>query len=89
VANNWMAYNGRITRDGDYPLPCHPTNRGRLRGDSTMKFVIYRDKKREFRWQLLARNGRIIADSAESYKRKSQVAKMITKIIMGPHKIVE
>lgn len=35
-----------------------------------MKFKIYKDKKGEFRWSLIASNGKKIADSAESYKRK-------------------
>lgn len=35
-----------------------------------MKFILYRDRKREWRWRLKARNGRVIADSAEGYKRK-------------------
>jgi uncharacterized protein YegP (UPF0339 family) len=33
-----------------------------------MRFTVYRDAKREWRWRLRARNGRIIADSAEGYK---------------------
>ena len=32
-----------------------------------MKFVIYPDYRSEWRWRLVARNGRIIADSGESY----------------------
>lgn len=36
-----------------------------------MKFHIYRDKKHEWRWRLKSRNGKIIADSGEGYKRKS------------------
>ena len=32
-----------------------------------MKFEIYRDARREFRWRLKAANGRIIADSSEGY----------------------
>jgi uncharacterized protein YegP (UPF0339 family) len=35
------------------------------------KFVVYRDAKMEWRWRLVARNGRTIADSAEGYKRRS------------------
>jgi uncharacterized protein YegP (UPF0339 family) len=31
------------------------------------KTAIYRDKKGEWRWQLVATNGRILADSGESY----------------------
>lgn len=33
-------------------------------------FEIYKDKKGEYRWRLKASNGKIVADSAESYKRK-------------------
>lgn len=35
-----------------------------------MKYVIYRDRKKEYRWRAVARNGRIIADSAEGYKTR-------------------
>lgn len=31
-------------------------------------FEIYRDKADEWRWRLLAANGRTIADSGEGYK---------------------
>jgi len=48
-----------------------------------MKFRIYQDKHREFRWTLYARNGRIIADSSEGYKKKISVTKAIAKIILG------
>lgn len=36
-----------------------------------MKFHLYRDKKREWRWRLKASNGRVIAESGEGYKRKA------------------
>ncbi len=36
-----------------------------------MKFHIYRDRKKEWRWRLKAGNGKIVADSGEGYKRKS------------------
>lgn len=45
-----------------------------------MKFIIYKDKKKEFRWRLLHRNGKIIADSGEGYKRKSAVRKGILNV---------
>lgn len=35
-----------------------------------MKYKIYRDKKGEWRWKAIVKNGRIIADSAEGYKRR-------------------
>jgi uncharacterized protein YegP (UPF0339 family) len=37
----------------------------------THVFQIYRDASREWRWRLVARNGKTIADSAESYKTGS------------------
>jgi uncharacterized protein len=36
-----------------------------------MKFILFRDKSREWRWRLKARNGRNIAVSGEGYKRRS------------------
>lgn len=36
-----------------------------------MKFQIYKDKKGETRWRLLADNNRIVAVSGEGYKNKT------------------
>ena len=33
------------------------------------KLRVYRDARREWRWQALAPNGRIVTESGESYKR--------------------
>lgn len=45
-----------------------------------MRIDVYRDKKGEWRWRMVARNGRIIADSGESYKRKKACVDIATKI---------
>lgn len=45
-----------------------------------MKLVIYKDKKKEYRWRLKATNGRVLADSGEGYKRKSTCVKMAKKL---------
>lgn len=45
------------------------------------KFVIYKDKNHQWRWRLRAKNGRIIADSGESYTRKSDLMVQLNKII--------
>jgi uncharacterized protein len=45
-----------------------------------MKFVVKRDKRREYRWRLLARNGRIIAVSGEGYKRRCDAVKGIHRV---------
>jgi uncharacterized protein YegP (UPF0339 family) len=34
-------------------------------------FSIYKDRKGEYRWRFTASNGKIIADSGEGYKAKS------------------
>jgi uncharacterized protein YegP (UPF0339 family) len=86
----WNGYTGRRTPEG--VLPDGPTNCGRLNSSPEkmgMTFLIYKDKGKEWRWTLRAKNGRKIADGGEGYKRKSQVVKMIGKIVMGPHRIIE
>lgn len=34
-------------------------------------YVMYRDANSQYRWRYIATNGRIIADSAESYHNKT------------------
>lgn len=41
---------------------------------------IYKDRRGEYRWRLQALNGRIVADSAEGYSRKSRCHQMAEKI---------
>ncbi len=36
-----------------------------------MKFNIYKDKADEWRWRLVATNGKIVADSGEGYVNKA------------------
>jgi uncharacterized protein YegP (UPF0339 family) len=43
----------------------------------TATFQVYRDRKGEYRWRLLARNGRIVADSGEGYETKRGVVRAI------------
>lgn len=42
----------------------------RIRKEPMSKFVVYKDTAGEWRWKLVTRNGRTIADSAEGYKRR-------------------
>jgi uncharacterized protein YegP (UPF0339 family) len=35
-----------------------------------MKFEVYKDRAGEWRWRLIASNGRTIADSGEGYEKK-------------------
>ena len=46
-----------------------------------MKFEIYPDKAGEWRWRLVAGNGRIVADSGEGYASKANVKRAIKRLI--------
>lgn len=46
-----------------------------------MRFELYKDKKKEWRWRLVAVNGQIMADSAEGYKRKYRAKGAIDTIV--------
>jgi uncharacterized protein YegP (UPF0339 family) len=45
-----------------------------------MKFVLYKDRDGEWRWSLRAKNGRIVAASAEGYNSKRHAINMCRKI---------
>lgn len=50
---------------------------------ATPTIQIYKDRKKEYRWRLLARNGQVVADSGEGYQRSSaarSAAKRMTEI---------
>jgi uncharacterized protein YegP (UPF0339 family) len=44
------------------------------------RFVVYKDVKGEWRWQLRAANGRIIADSGEGYKQRHKAMTAMYRI---------
>jgi uncharacterized protein YegP (UPF0339 family) len=43
---------------------------------------VYRDASGEWRWRLKARNGRIVADSAEGYKRRGKALNAVHRFVM-------
>lgn len=45
-----------------------------------MNIHIFKDSKKEFRWNLIARNGRKVACSGEGYKTKASLLKILSKI---------
>jgi uncharacterized protein YegP (UPF0339 family) len=45
-----------------------------------MKFIVYRDDKKEFRFRIVGKNNKIMA-TGESYKRRQGVYKAINAII--------
>ena len=48
-----------------------------------MKFVLYRDGKKEYRWRLVAANGNIVADSGQGYKNKKDCLATLESIRKG------
>lgn len=48
-----------------------------------MKFVIYKDRSGEWRWRLVARNGRIVADSGEGYTRRRSAVRAANSVLRG------
>jgi uncharacterized protein len=45
-----------------------------------MKFEVYQDKRGEWRWRLRVRNGKVIADSGEGYKRRASCLRGIKRV---------
>lgn len=48
-----------------------------------LKFQIFYDRKKEFRWRLLGKNNRVIAVAGESFTRKANCKKSI-KALTSP-----
>jgi uncharacterized protein YegP (UPF0339 family) len=46
-----------------------------------MKFEIYKDAQKCWRWRLVADNGRTIADSGEGYENRSHAIAMVGSIV--------
>jgi uncharacterized protein YegP (UPF0339 family) len=45
-----------------------------------MKFRIYQDQAKLFRWRLVANNGKILADSGEGYSSRGNSRRAATKL---------
>jgi uncharacterized protein YegP (UPF0339 family) len=46
-------------------------------------FDVYKDTRGEWRWRLWAKNGKIVADSAESYRNKAHTITMCDRLTDG------
>lgn len=47
------------------------------------KAKVYKDEKGEWRWTLIARNGRKVACSGEGYKNRAHCVRMVAKLFPG------
>lgn len=43
--------------------------------------VVFSDRKREWRWNIIARNKRIVACSGEGYKRRGTCLRVLQKLL--------
>ncbi len=48
-----------------------------------IKFQFFRDKRREYRWRLRAANYKIVADSAEGYKKKQDAERGVALVMQA------
>jgi uncharacterized protein YegP (UPF0339 family) len=49
-----------------------------------LKLRLYRDKQKQFRWTLIASNGKKLADSGEGYHHRSAMKKALALLLLGP-----
>jgi uncharacterized protein YegP (UPF0339 family) len=68
----------------------HPSNVTTLeipmkkpKSNKTFVFDIYKDVTGDWRWKLWAKNGKVVADSAEGYKNRNHALTMVGKIKEG------
>lgn len=78
IKRTWTCHDG----DGNVVGHCDAVKRIK-QGARVMKFQTYTDSKGEYRWRLVARNGKTIADSAESYSSKAKCKKAIERVKEG------
>lgn len=48
-----------------------------------MKLAVYQDRRGLWRWRLTARNGRIVADGGEGYRRRADLDRALKRVIAG------
>lgn len=48
-----------------------------------MRFQVYQDGSGQWRWRLLAANGKVIADSGEAYTRKRDCERAVLLVVEG------
>ena len=54
-----------------------------MKKEQVVKFEIYQDRKKEWRWRLKASNGQVIAGPQEGYKKRSHCVRMVARIKQG------
>jgi uncharacterized protein YegP (UPF0339 family) len=57
-------------------------------GKGKLKFEIYQDKAKEYRWRLKAANGQVLATAGQGYKAKADCKKGVERLMgdLGKYK---
>lgn len=58
------------------------------KGQSAFKVHCYRDANKFWRWRVVGRNGKTLADSGEAYNRKGPMDETLTVLFQGKFEIV-
>jgi len=53
------------------------------------KLIIYRDRKKQFRWKLVATNGKKIANGGEGYINHKDCVDIVLTIVLGPYELID
>ena len=48
-----------------------------------MRIELYKDIDKEWRWRIIARNGRIISDGQEGYRKRATMLKTLRRLKSG------
>lgn len=48
-----------------------------------MKFVVYKDKSKDWRWRVVATNERIVGASSEGFRRRKTAIANAKKVYLG------
>lgn len=51
--------------------------------------LLFKDRKREWRWRIVSRNGRIVATSGEGYKQRGACLRTLQKLLCCPDVPIE
>jgi len=54
-----------------------------------LKVVVYEDASGDFRWNTVAENGEIVADSAEGYRHKGYAITMAQTVNPGAELVID
>ncbi len=61
----------------------HAIDRIKSDADTKLKFEVYEDKKKEYRFRIKAANGQVIGASSEGYKDRAEADKVVDEIKKG------